>query len=143
MNDQTADISQKTLDYDTIWDVTVSVITAYVSNNNVSREELPNLVKEVYSAFANAKNSASKQQNSPQKPAVPISRSVHDDYIICLEDGKKFKSMKRHLRTSYDLTPEAYRRKWDLSPEYPMVAPNYAKKRSKLAMEFGLGQTAN
>lgn len=126
-------------EHDVIRELTVDVVSAYVGNNPVAREELPNLVEKVYSAFVNAKNGSGSTNNTQQKPAVPINKSLHDDYIICLEDGKKFKSMKRHLRTSYGMTPEAYRRKWDLSPDYPMVAPNYAKKRSTLAKEFKLG----
>ncbi len=128
---------------DQVWDVTVDVLTAYVGNNPVAREDLPGLVEEIYTAFSKVKRGINNQPDTPPKPAVPISKSLNDDYLICLEDGKKFKSMKRHLRTSYDMTPEAYRRKWGLPADYPMVAPNYAKKRSKLAMEFRLGHAVS
>jgi len=123
-----------------IVDLTADIVSAYVSNNTVVASEVPNLIQEVHKAL-NAAVEASKLPSAPQqKPAVSVKRSVTPDYIICLEDGKKFKSLKRHLRTHYDLSPEEYREKWNLPPDYPMVAPNYAAARSRLAKEMGLGQ---
>jgi predicted transcriptional regulator len=99
------------------------------------------LIQAVHQALMSLKGSNSESgDGEPQKPAVPIKKSVTDDYIICLEDGRKFKSLKRHLRSSYDLTPEAYRAKWNLPHDYPMVAPNYAARRSTLAKQIGLGR---
>lgn len=115
------------------------IVSAYVSNNPVSYEQLHDLINSVY-ACVQSLSTESANLPSQNKPAVPISRSVHEDYIICLEDGKRFKSLKRHLRTYYNMTPEEYRAKWHLPNHYPIVAPNYAKKRSQLAREFGLGK---
>jgi predicted transcriptional regulator len=120
--------------------LTADVVAAYVANNVISGENLPDFIGSVYSAL----HKASVQGIEPPKveliPAVPVKKSVTHDYIICLEDGKKFKSLKRHLRTHYDLSPEAYRAKWGLARDYPMVAPAYAAARSHLAKTMGLGQ---
>lgn len=121
-------------------DLTADIVSAYVSNNTVASSELPTLINDVCKALNEAIEAAQKPATPPLKPAVPIKKSVTPDYIICLEDGKKFKSLKRHLRTHYNLTPEEYREKWGLPPDYPMVAPNYAAARSRLAKEMGLGQ---
>ncbi len=121
-------------------DLTADIVSAYVSNNPVPSAELPGLISEIHGALVNIAEKPEEAPAEPQKPAVPIKRSVTPDFIICLEDGKKFKSLKRHLRTQYDMTPEEYREKWNLGPDYPMVAPNYAKARSDLAKEMGLGQ---
>ena len=121
-------------------DLTADIVSAYVSNNTVASTDLPNLINEVYGALQRTSSSAQEPEPEPLKPAVPVKKSVMPDYIICLEDGKKFKSLKRHLRTHYDMTPEEYREKWDLGPDYPMVAPNYAAARSELAKKMGLGQ---
>ncbi len=121
-------------------ELTTDVVSAYVSNNTIVPSELPNLINDVYEALSRASAKAAKPQQEELKPAIPKHKSVCDDYIICLEDGKRFKSLKRHLRTHYNLTPEEYREKWNLPPDYPMVAPNYAKARSKLAKKMGLGQ---
>lgn len=121
-------------------DLTADIVSAYVSNNTVASTDLPNLINEVYGALQRTSTAAQEPEPEPLKPAVPIKKSVMPDYIICLEDGKKFKSLKRHLRTHYDMTPEEYREKWDLGPDYPMVAPNYAAARSELAKKMGLGQ---
>jgi len=121
-------------------DLTADIVSAYVSNNTVASTDLPNLINEVYGALQRTSSAAQEPEPEPLKPAVPIKKSVMPDYIICLEDGKKFKSLKRHLRTHYDMTPEEYREKWDLGPDYPMVAPNYAAARSELAKKMGLGQ---
>ncbi len=120
--------------------LTAEVVSAYVSKNNVVTSELPTLIGEVYEALSKAAMSASTPSSEDLKPAVPIKKSVTDEYLVCLNDGKKFKSLKRHLRTHYNLSPEQYREKWGLAADYPMVAPNYAKKRSALAKKMGLGQ---
>ncbi|MEL7428702.1 MAG: MucR family transcriptional regulator [Pseudomonadota bacterium] len=121
-------------------ELTAEVVAAYVGNNPVSTSELPNLIGEVYTALKSAENAGSETTVTNAKPAVPVKKSLTDDYIICLEDGKKFKSLKRHLRSHFDLSPEEYREKWGLPHDYPMVAPNYAKARSQLAKTMGLGR---
>ena len=125
---------------DMLMELTSEVVSAYVSNNPVSTNELPNLISEVYASLAKVSGSEAGGAAHNTKPAVPIKKSLHDDYIICLEDGQKFKSLKRHLRSHYDMSPEEYREKWGLPADYPMVAPNYAKARSRLAREMGLGR---
>jgi predicted transcriptional regulator len=122
-------------------DLTADIVAAYVGNNAVPSSDLPNLINDVYRALANAVGGhVEAKPPVEEKPAVPVKKSITPDYIICLEDGKKFKSLKRHLRTHYDLTPEQYREKWGLPADYPMVAPNYAEARSNLARKMGLGQ---
>ncbi len=127
---------------DNLIELTADVVAAYVSNNVVPVTELPVLIADVHAALGRAggMHGETAQVVEKQKPAVNPKKSVHDDYIVCLEDGKKFKSLKRHLMTHYGLTPEAYREKWGLDPNYPMVAPNYAAARSRLAKEMGLGR---
>ena len=121
-------------------ELTADIVSAYVSNNSVSAGDLPALIGQVHSALTRVSSGHAEAPSEPPKPAVSVKRSVTPDYIVCLEDGKKFKSLKRHLRTQYSMTPEAYREKWDLPPDYPMVAPNYAAARSQLAKQMGLGQ---
>jgi len=121
-------------------ELTADIVAAYVGNNAVPANELPSLIHDVYKALSSAVENAKEKEPVELKPAVSVRRSIQPDYIICLEDGKKFKSLKRHLRTHYDITPEEYREKWGLAPDYPMVAPNYAKARSELAKKMGLGQ---
>ncbi|MGI9423890.1 MAG: MucR family transcriptional regulator [Hyphomicrobiaceae bacterium] len=121
-------------------ELTADVVSAYVSNNTVVATDLPTVINDVYEALSKASAKALLPLKEELKPAVAIKKSVMPDYIICLEDGKKFKSLKRHLRTHYDLTPEEYREKWGLPHDYPMVAPNYAAARSALAKKMGLGQ---
>ena len=121
-------------------ELTADIVSAYVSNNTVSANDVPNLIGEVYSALSRVGTGVVVALAEPAKPAVNPKKSITPDYLICLEDGKKFKSLKRHLRTMYNLSPEQYREKWGLPPDYPMVAPNYAKARSALAKEMGLGQ---
>lgn len=116
------------------------IISAYVSNNPVPVAELPALIAQVHQSLSSLSGAAAAQVEEPLKPAVNPKRSIQDDYIICLEDGKKFKSLKRHLATHYDLTPEQYREKWGLPNDYPMVAPSYAAARSALAKQMGLGR---
>ena len=122
-------------------ETTAKIVTAYVSNNRMMASDLPALINAVYQTVAGV-NGGQAHAGEPLKPVVSVKRSVTDDYIICLEDGKKFKSLKRHLRTSYGLSPEQYRAKWGLPADYPMVAPNYAAQRSKLAKAIGLGRTS-
>ncbi len=121
-------------------ELAADVVSAYVSNNTVVATDLPIVINDVFDALSKASAKASLPLKEDLKPAVAIKKSVMPDYIICLEDGKKFKSLKRHLRTHYDLTPEEYRDKWGLPHDYPMVAPNYAAARSALAKKMGLGQ---
>ncbi|PLX39040.1 MAG: MucR family transcriptional regulator [Hyphomicrobiales bacterium] len=121
-------------------DLTADIISAYVSNNTVAASEVPGMISEVYSALQKTRDGMAEPEPEPLRPAVAIKKSVTPDYIICLEDGKKFKSLKRHLRTHYDMTPEEYREKWGLPADYPMVAPSYAAARSDLAKKMGLGQ---
>jgi predicted transcriptional regulator len=111
-----------------------------VSNNTVSSAEIPSLISQIYSALARISGGQVAAAAEPLKPAVPVKRSITAEFLVCLEDGKKFKSLKRHLRTQYDMTPDQYRAKWSLAPDYPMVAPNYAAARSQLAKQMGLGQ---
>jgi MucR family transcriptional regulator, transcriptional regulator of exopolysaccharide biosynthesis len=122
--------------------LTANIVSAYVSNNTVPSAEIPALISQVYSALMRVSNGGGHvaAPAEPLKPAVPVKRSVTAEYIVCLEDGKKFKSLKRHLRTQYGMTPDQYRAKWSLPPDYPMVAPNYAAARSQLAKQMGLGQ---
>jgi predicted transcriptional regulator len=121
-------------------ELTSEIVSAYVSNNSVPASELPQLINEVYIALTRVGVVTVEASVEPPKPAISIKKSVNPDYIICLEDGKKFKSLKRHLRTQYNLSPEQYREKWGLPADYPMVAPSYAEARSRLAKEMGLGQ---
>ena len=122
-------------------ELATEIVSAYVSNNPVSTHDLTVLIGDVYAALQRTSAGiAPEPLPEPLKPAVPVKKSVTPDYIVCLEDGKKFKSLKRHLRTQYDLSPEQYRAKWGLPKDYPMVAPNYAKARSALAKQMGLGQ---
>src|ERR1700733_10691632 len=118
--------------------LTTEIVAAHVSNNTVALGDLPTLINQVYQSLASIGQSPSVSAERPQ-PAVSIKRSVHSDYIICLEDGKKLKMLKRHLKTAYNMTPEEYRDRWQLPADYPMVAPNYARQRSRLAKEIGLG----
>jgi predicted transcriptional regulator len=121
-------------------DQTASIVAAYVSKNAVAADDIPALINRVHAALARVASGQGDAGAEGQKPAVPVKKSIHPEYIVCLEDGKKFKSLKRHLRTQYNMTPEAYREKWGLPADYPMVAPNYAAARSQLAKQMGLGQ---
>ena len=118
--------------------LTTEIVAAHVSNNTVPVGDLPQLIHQVYQSLAGIGKVAPPTAERPQ-PAVSVKRSVHPDYIICLEDGKKLKMLKRHLKTAYNMTPDEYRERWGLGPDYPMVAPNYARQRSKLAKDIGLG----
>lgn len=125
---------------DMLIELTADVVAAYVSNNPVPVSELSNLIADVHSSLGRVSGTVDQAPAEKQKPAVNPKRSVQEDYIICLEDGKKFKSLKRHLMTHYNMTPEEYREKWGLDPNYPMVAPSYAVARSQLAKKMGLGR---
>jgi predicted transcriptional regulator len=120
--------------------LTAEIVSAYVSNNMVASADIPALINQVHSALLRVSSGETQPSTEPLKPAVPVKRSINPDFIVCLEDGKKFKSLKRHLRTQYGMTPEQYREKWSLPADYPMVAPNYAAARSQLAKQMGLGQ---
>lgn len=135
-----SDISDRNADM--LIELTADVVAAYVSNNPVPIGELPSLIADVHAALGRVGTTPEQPAAEKQKPAVNPKRSVHDDYIVCLEDGKKFKSLKRHLMTHYNLTPDQYREKWGLDASYPMVAPNYAAARSQLAKKMGLGRKA-
>ena len=121
--------------------LTTEIVAAHVSNNTVSVGDLPQLINQVYHYLANIGTAPAVPAERPQ-PAVAVKKSVQADYIICLEDGKKLKMLKRHLKTAYNMSPEAYRERWGLPSDYPMVAPNYARQRSRLAKEIGLGTRA-
>jgi predicted transcriptional regulator len=121
--------------------LTTDIVAAHVSNNSVNVNDLPKLIRDVHDALSQIEQGSPGPADRPT-PAVPIKKSVTPDYIICLEDGKKLKMLKRHLKTAYNMTPEEYREKWGLPADYPMVAPNYAKQRSRLAKEIGLGTRA-
>ncbi len=123
-------------------ELSADIVSAYVSHNAVSPSDLTKLIADVHGALRSLSSNEVPAPVEDLKPAVPVRKSVAADYIICLEDGKKFKSLKRHLRTHYNLSPEEYREKWGLPADYPMVAPNYSATRSKLAKDNGLGRKA-
>ena len=139
MNDMSANVLAG--DNDLI-DLSADIVCAYVSHNALSVTDLPKLIADVHSALRGLQGTGVQEPVEDLKPAVPVRKSVAPDYIVCLEDGKKFKSLKRHLRTHYDLSPEEYREKWGLAADYPMVAPNYSATRSRLAKDIGLGRKA-
>ena len=119
--------------------LTAEIVSAYVGNNTVAQGDIPALIQQIHQALLRVAGGQQETSSEPLKPAVPVKKSIHADYIVCLEDGKKFKSLKRHLRTQYAMTPEQYRDKWNLPADYPMVAPNYAEQRSQFAKKIGLG----
>ena len=121
-------------------DLTANIVSAYLSNNPTPASEIPNLISQIHSALLRVSSGRNDLPVEPAKPAGSLKKSINPDYLICLEDGKRFKSLKRHLRTQYNMTPEQYRDKWGLPADYPMVAPNYAAARSQLAKQMGLGQ---
>ncbi|MEM1162249.1 MAG: MucR family transcriptional regulator [Pseudomonadota bacterium] len=132
-------MSEETIDRGDLLGLTSDIVAAHVSNNPVPLGELQGLIETVFGTLSGLSEPAAEPVVE-LKPAVPIKKSVTDDYIICLEDGKKLKMLKRHLKTAYDMTPDDYRAKWSLPHDYPMVAPNYAKKRQQLAKKIGLGR---
>lgn len=121
--------------------LTTEIVAAHVSNNSVALSDLPVLIEQVYKSLSNVGLEPAVVEERPQ-PAIPVKKSVTPDYIVCLEDGKKLKMLKRHLKTAYNMTPEEYRDRWGLPADYPMVAPNYARQRSSLAKQIGLGTRA-
>ena len=123
-----------------IIEMTADIVSAYVGNNVVAAGDLPDLIQSVHRALAGVSVGAEVSEAAPKEPAVPVKRSITPGFLVCLEDGRKFKSLKRHLRTKYNMSPEEYRAKWGLPKDYPMVAPDYAKARSDLAKQMGLGQ---
>jgi len=127
----------------TLLELTAQIVSAHVAKNSVAPQGLPALIEQVFTALKSATSEAPPTVAEKQVPFVPAKRSVFPDYIICLEDGRKLKTLKRHLRSTYGLSPEQYREKWNLPAEYPMVAPNYAEHRSKLAKQLGLGRKPN
>src|SRR5207249_5041966 len=120
--------------------MTADVVAAYVSNNTLATAQLADVINAVYKSLRGLEGQISDIPSEPLKPAVPVRKSITPDYLICLEDGKKLKMLKRHLRSTYGLTPDEYRQKWGLPPDYPMVAPNYAEQRSAFAKKIGLGR---
>ncbi|OZA92080.1 MucR family transcriptional regulator [Altererythrobacter sp. H2] len=134
MNQMEHDIAE------TLITLTSDIVAAHVSNNNVAVDEVPTLITNVYTALAGLGGEPVKVEERPE-PAVSIRASVKPDYLVCLEDGKKLKMLKRYLRTNFDMSPEEYRARWNLPADYPMVAPNYAEKRRELAVKIGLGRT--
>jgi predicted transcriptional regulator len=130
----------ETMASDSFIELTADIVSAYVSNNSVSAGDIPALINQVHGALMRVSSGQGEVSTEPLKPAVPVKRSISAEHLVCLEDGKKFKSLKRHLRTQYNMTPEQYREKWGLPADYPMVAPNYAAARSQLAKQMGLGQ---
>jgi predicted transcriptional regulator len=121
-------------------EMTTDIVSAYIGNNAIAAADLPSLIQSVHRALAEISSGEVTTSSEPQEPAVSVKKSITPDFLICLEDGRKFKSLKRHLRTKYDMSPDEYRAKWGLPRDYPMVAPNYAKARSELAKQMGLGQ---
>ena len=122
--------------------MTAEVVAAYVGNNSLSATQLPEVINTVYGTFNRVNGATPLADGQPQKAAIPVRRSITPDYIVCLEDGKRLKMLKRHLRTVYGLSPDEYRAKWRLPTDYPMVAPNYSKQRSAFAKKIGLGRSA-
>ena len=120
--------------------MTADIVSAYVGHNSVPSNQIADLVRAVHSSLNELSNGGMPAPDAPPKPAVPVKRSVHDDYIVCLEDGKKLKMLKRYLRSTYGMSPDEYRTKWALPPDYPMVAPKYAEQRSAIARRTGLGR---
>jgi predicted transcriptional regulator len=135
-NYMSKDISQNEL-----LDMIAGIAAAYVSNHQVPQDELPHLMRTIREALLSTNRTKPRQSLGEALPFVDPSESIHDDYIVCLEDGKQLKMLKRHLKTAYGLSPEEYRERWGLSPDYPMVAPNYARQRSDLALQIGLGHS--
>ena len=126
---------------DNMVELAASIVSAYISNNSLPMSELTSLITSVHAIVAKLSTGTPvASPTEPLRPAVPIKKSITEEYLVCLEDGRRFKSLKRHLRTRYHLTPEQYRAKWQLPPDYPMVAPGYAQTRSQMAKDMGLGQ---
>jgi len=132
--------AREKLSHEEILKMTAQIVSAYVSHNELPGSQIPEVIKSVYGTLESQKSGDAAAAQEPPKPAVSVRKSVTPDYIVCLEDGKKLKMLKRHLRTTYNMTPEEYRAKWSLAADYPMVAPNYAAQRSAFAKKIGLGR---
>ncbi|MDC0033789.1 MucR family transcriptional regulator [Alphaproteobacteria bacterium] len=135
-----AEENDQTLNSTDLLRMSVEIVSAYVGNNSIAVTQVPDVISTVYGALTSLSDQTVGESPEPQKPAVSVRRSVNPDHIICLEDGKKLKMLKRHLRAAYGMTPDEYRAKWGLPVDYPMVAPNYALRRSVFAKEIGLGR---
>jgi predicted transcriptional regulator len=122
--------------------MTAEIVSAYVSKNVLPAQQIPDVINTVFTSLNGLNGAPNEVPQEPQKPAVPVRKSVTPEYIVCLEDGKKLKMLKRHLRSTYNMTPDEYRAKWNLPPDYPMVAPNYAAQRSEFAKKIGLGRSS-
>jgi predicted transcriptional regulator len=138
---QMAEDSKATIAGDQLLRMAAEIVTAYVGGNNLPSGQIPDVIRTVHAALSGLTSDSSKPTQTQQKAAVPVKRSVTPEYIICLEDGKKLKMLKRYLRSHYNMTPEEYRAKWNLPADYPMVAPKYSEKRSEFAKKIGLGRT--
>ena len=134
-----ADAGMYDIDSPTLLELTTRIVAAHVAHNATDLEELPHLIERVHGCLTHL-NGAEPEDDDKPRPAIPVKASITPDYLVCLEDGKKLKMLKRHLRTNYNMTPEQYRTKWGLPPDYPMVAPNYAAQRSAFAKKIGLGK---
>ncbi len=130
----------KTIDHNEVLRMAVDIVSAYVGNNVVAPDQVPNVISSVFGSLSSLDGGESNSYAEPLKPAISVKRSINPDYIVCLEDGKKLKMLKRHLRAAYNMTPDEYRKKWNLPADYPMVAPNYASQRSEFAKKIGLGR---
>ena len=137
MEDRNTELSISNED---ILQMTTDIVASFVSNNTIPSDSISDIIKNVHRTVQTIAATPAERPVEKPKPAVAISKSVHDDYIVCLEDGKKLKMLKRYLRSNYNMTPDEYRRKWGLAADYPMVAPSYAKKRSEFAKKIGLGR---
>lgn len=138
MTDHSNDTAIDQYDRGEILELTAGIVSAYIGNNPVQSSDLTTLIRDIHGVMRDLSKDRAAHVNT--EPSVSIKKSITDEFLICLEDGKKFKSLKRHLRSKYDLTPQQYREKWGLPHDYPMVAPSYARKRSSLAKEMGLGR---
>lgn len=132
--------SYQSIDNEEILRMTTDIVASFLTHNSVPSESVPELIKSVHATMKEISSGEIAKPEPKAKPAVPVSKSVADDYIVCLEDGKKLKMLKRYLRSQYDMSPEDYRRKWGLPADYPMVAPSYSRRRSDFAKEIGLGR---
>lgn len=129
-----------TIDQEEILRMTTDIVASFLTHNSIPAENVPEMIKSIYATMRSLSGKEEEKVETKQKPAVPVSKSVQDDYIVCLEDGKKLKMLKRYLRSQYDMSPEDYRRKWGLPADYPMVAPAYSRRRSQFAKDIGLGR---
>lgn len=132
--------SSSALSHDELMRMTSEIVASFVSNNPVTAESLPDVIRSVYRTVSGLAGAAEPKPEDKPRPAVPVGRSVTTDYIVCLEDGRKLKMLKRYLRSRYDMSPDEYRRRWSLPPDYPMVAPSYTERRSEFAKKIGLGK---